>query len=51
MAAGLADNDLDKVRSISFSSEYCRIRKRIEKMNRGKVASFVLFSLNSVFTV
>ena len=37
MAADSADNDLDKVRSISFSSEYCGIRKRIEKMNRGKV--------------
>ena len=45
-----SDNDLEKERSISFSSEYCRIRKRSEKMNRAKVASFVfsLFCVDSV---
>ena len=45
-----ANNNLVKVSSISFCSEYCRFRERIERMNRRKVASFV-FSLFSVLTV
>ena len=38
--ADSADNDLEEA-SIWFSAEYCGIREWIERMNRGKAASFV----------
>ena len=48
--ADSSDSDLEKVSSTLFSSEYCHICKRIEKMNRGKVVNFnvLLFCVDSV---
>ena len=42
--ADSADKDLEKASGIYCSSEYFRIRERIERLNRGEVASF-MFSL------
>ena len=48
--ADSADSDLRKVSSIEIRSEYCRIRKRITRLNIGKIARFIV-SLFSVLKV